>query len=375
MNSRQPRRILFYRIGQIGDTVIALPAIWAIRQQFPEAFLTLLNDQHETDACTPAIRTLPAKGLFDEYMHYKADSDGAPFWNLIRLIPQIRRKRFDTLVYLAPRLRKMRQIWRDLIFFRLSGITSYIGYQGMGTHKKLATETHLPYLDHEADHLLSRLSGSGIPVPPPGQGRMDLLLTEEEMKEAREWLANHVELNEQQILIGMGVGSKYPAKIWPGERFTLLGRHIIDRLGGFPIIFGGPEDRELGNSLMSEWRVGANAAGELNVRQAAAALSFCRLYVGNDTGTMHLAAAVGTRCVGIFSARDFPGSWHPYGPNHIVLRANVACEGCMLSDCVKYDMACLKLISIRDVTRACAKALNYNEVSYKKNEIYAIKGY
>ena len=344
--------------------MIALPAIWAIRRYFPGAFLALLNDQHGSDACTPAIRTLPKKGLFDGYLHYKADSDGAPFWNLISLIFQIRRERFDTLVYLAPRFRSKRQIWRDVIFFRLAGITRYIGCQGMTTYEKLATEKPLPYLDHEADHLLSRLGRSGIPVPPPGQVCMDLLLTKEERKEAREWLASHIEFNEQQILIGMGVGSKYPAKIWPRERFALLGRHIIDRLGGFPIIFGGPEDRELGNSLIDEWRGGANAAGELNVRQAAAALSFCRLYVGNDTGTMHLAAAVGTQCVGIFSARDFPGCWHPYGPRHIVLRANVACEGCMLSDCVKYDRACIKLISVSNVIRACDDALgNYVTLS------------
>jgi heptosyltransferase III len=341
--------------------VIALPAMWAIRQYFSGALLALLNDQNAGSNYLPALRTLPEHGLFDEFVAYQAKQEGAPFWKTLRLIPHIRQRRFDTLVYLAPRFRSRRQIWRDLTFFRLCGITRFIGHKGMTTVKKLAGEKPLPSLDHEADHLLSRIGQSGIEVPPPGQGCMDLLLTEVEREKARNWLNSHIELHEQQIMIGMGVGSKYSSKVWPRERFVEVGRHIIGQLGGIPIIFGGPEDRELGNSLINQWNAGANAAGELTVRQAAAALSFCRLYVGNDTGTMHLAAAVGTRCVGIFSARDFPGCWHPYGSHHVVLRETVDCEGCMLSDCVEYDMACIKLINVRDVTRACDKVFNNEE--------------
>jgi lipopolysaccharide heptosyltransferase III len=356
LNSAPPRRILFYRPGQIGDTVIALPAIWAIRQYFPKAFLALLYDQHAGRNYPPALSTLPERGLFDELLSYPADQDGAAWGKIIRLVPAIRRKQFDTLVYLAPSLRRQRQVWRDLVFFRLAGIKRFLGDQGMLDYDRLAGIKPLPYLDHEADHLLSRLGRSGIPVPPPGQGCMDLLLTEAEVKQAKDWLANHLGLNEPGILIGMGVGGKRSAKVWPRERFAQLGRYLIDQLAGVPVIFGGPEDRELGNSLISEWGAGANAAGELTVRQAAAALSFCRLYVGNDTGPMHLAAAVGTRCVGIISGRNFPGQWHPYGAGHLVLRARVACEGCRATDCS--HMTCLQAINVQDVIRACREALN-----------------
>jgi len=342
---------------------MALPAMWAMRRYFPKAFMALLYDQHPGRNYPLALSTLPERGLFDEFFSYQANQDGAAWGKIIRVVPQIRRRRFDTLVYLAPRFRSKRQIWRDLVFFRLAGIKRFIGCRGMITFEKLAAEKPLPYLDHEADHLLSRLGRSGIPVPSPGQGCMDLLLTEAEVDQAKDWLTNHLGPNEPRMLIGMGVGSKFPEKVWPRERFAQLGRYLIDQLGGVPVILGGPEDRELGDSLINEWRAGANAAGELTVRQAAAALSFCRLYVGNDTGPMHLAAAVGTRCVGIFSARDFPGSWYPYGPDHLVLRAKVACEGCKLIGC-HHDLACLKLISVGDVVKACDKALN-NEISNK----------
>jgi lipopolysaccharide heptosyltransferase III len=362
LNSNQHRRILVYRIGQIGDTVVALPALWAIRQYFPEAHLALLNDQHAGSNYLPALRILPEHGLFNEFIGYKANQEGAPFWKTLRLIPHIRRRRFDTLVYLAPRFRTRRQIWRDLAFFRLCGLTRFIGHKGMTTFEELTRKKPLPRLDHEADHLLSRLGRSGIPVPPPGQGCMDLRLTAGEMEKARHWLTGHIEMNAKQILIGMGVGSKHPANVWPRERFAEAGRHIIEHLGGTLILFGGPEDREFGDSLINEWRAGVNTAGELTVRQAAAALSFCRLYVGNNSGPMHLAAAVGTHCIGIFSGRDFPGCWHPYGAGHLVLSGTVDCEGCMLSDCEEYGMACIKQISVEDVILACNNSLNNKKI-------------
>jgi heptosyltransferase III len=357
MNSRYPQRILFYRTGQIGDTVMALPAIWAIRRYFPGAFLALLNEQHAGNAYIKASRVLPEQGLFDEFISYEANRDGAPFFKLLRLIPQLRQGQFDTLVYLAPRFRTKRQIWRDLLFFRLSGIRRIIGHRGMISYGKFAAKKPLPYIDNEADHFLSRLSRSGIPVPQPGQGCMDLLLTDTEIQSSSNWLAVHAKRNQHQIVIGMGIGGKFPAQRWPKERFVQLGHYIVGQLGGVPVIFGGPEDREMGQDLVREWGAGANAAGELTVRQAAAALSFCRLYVGNDTGTMHLAAAVGTQCIGIFSARNLPGEWYPYGPNHVVLKANIACEGCKLTDCVKNDMACLKMINVNDVKEGLDKAL------------------
>ncbi len=127
--------------------------------------MALLYDQHTGRNYPAALRTLPERGLFDEFFSYQANQDDAPFWSLIGFIPQIRRKQFDSLVYLAPRFRSKRQIWRDLIFFRLAGIKRFIGNQGMMDDDKLAGKKPLPYLDQEADHLLSHPVRSGVPVP------------------------------------------------------------------------------------------------------------------------------------------------------------------------------------------------------------------
>ena len=374
MNLSAPR-ILIYRVGQMGDTIVALPAIWAIRQHFPTAYLAFLSDEHnETDYVLPSS-ILPHKKLIDKYITYRTSKSRVSSTRILQIISKLRQERFHILVYLAPRLRTRRQLFRDLMFFRLAGITRFIGHRGIEPYPRCLPGEPLPELVHEADHLLSRLSRSGVAVPPPGQGCMDLCLSKRELQEAEKWLDQHGGLNHHKLLIGLGVGSKYPAKVWPEERFEVLGHYIINNLGGLPIIFGGPEDRAKGDRLISKWKLGINAAGELTVRRAAAALSFCRLYVGNDTGTMHLAAAVGTRCIGIFSARDFPGCWHPYGPQHVVLRANVACAGCLVDECLKYDMACLKLITVEDVVNACNRALTDTNISWENKRIHVLESY
>ncbi|HXH70772.1 MAG TPA: glycosyltransferase family 9 protein, partial [Pyrinomonadaceae bacterium] len=151
-------------------------------------------------------------------------------------------------------------------------------------------------------------------------------------------------------------GSKWDSKIWAEERFAEVIAELIERNDVFPIVFGGREDREKGNRLLRHWKSGANAAGELNIRQAAAALENCRLYLGNDTGTMHLAAAVETPCVAVFAAIDLPGRWHPHGENHTIFRKTVPCEGCLAPVC-PFEKQCTTEITAESVLAACKKVL------------------
>jgi len=167
--------------------------------------------------------------------------------------------------------------------------------------------------------------------------------------------------------IGVGPGGKMPAKRWPVERFDDVIGALIRERDVWPVVFGGPADRALGTALVNVWGRGYVAAGSLDVRAAAEALSRCLLYVGNDTGTMHLAAAVGTRCVAVFSGRDFPGKWEPYGPGHRVLRAPVECEGCMLKECQEKGNLCLTSIGVEDVLEACRQTL-LEEDARKSND-------
>ncbi len=357
LNRRDSRRILVYRLGHLGDTLIALPALQAIRKTFPEASIVLLsNVQSLADLVSPS-QVIPP-GLVDEWLTYESNDVGGSGIDLARLWVRLRRKRFDTLVYLAPRIRGARNIRRDLLFFKSAGMRRVIGELGFQSLPSRDSEGHLPAVAHEADHLLQRLSLSGIRVPAAGDARIDLALTEDEHQHADSWLRQHAPGQPAtKSLVGFGPGSKWPSKIWPEERFVELGQKLIQARNVFPIVFGGPEDRERGERLLRAWGRGANAAGALPVRHAAAALARCELYVGNDTGTMHLSAAVGTPCVAIMTALDWPGHWNPYGEGHTVLRRSVPCEGCLLRVCVKEGMRCLKEIGVAEVLEACVEKL------------------
>jgi ADP-heptose:LPS heptosyltransferase len=332
------KRVLVYRIGQIGDTVIALPALRAVRAHFSGAHIALLTDTH-TRGQVPARSVLPEAGLFDEWLSYPAATTGSSAKAILSVLPTLWKRRFDTLVYLAPRLRTHNQITRDLLFFRLAGIRHFIGHQGFQSLPSVNPGDPLPRMEHEADHLLNRLAASGVPVPRPGEGSLDLALTQDEQLAADRWLDSHpARGNERRVAICPG--SKWASKVWPEPYYAELGRRLIAELDVDPVVFGGPEDAAVAERLIGGWGRGSCAAGALSVRQSAAALRRCDLYVGNDTGAMHLAAAVGTPCVAVFSAQDWPGRWYPYGPGHTILRRSVSCEGCLLSVCTEQGLRC-----------------------------------
>jgi ADP-heptose:LPS heptosyltransferase len=141
-----------------------------------------------------------------------------------------------------------------------------------------------------------------------------------------------------------------PAKRWPLDRFCQLGHGLLNANPTLQlIILGGTDDAVLGESLVQDWKKRAhNVAGIFSVYESAAVLERCKCYVGNDTGVMHLAAMVGTPCVALFSARDYPGQWEPYGDDHVILRHEVDCAGCMLDVCTNGNR-CLTLITVAEV--------------------------
>ncbi len=356
-----PQRILVFRIGQLGDTVVALPAMWAIRRHFRQARLTLLSDCHPRLGWVVPSDLLAGAGLFDEFLSYPVDASGVGgtlrWWRMLRLLTTMRRKAFDLLVYLAPSARTSAQIARDRRFFAAAGIGQFLGMRSFPQFPSKAVGQPLPIVPSEADLLLARLAADGVPVPSSGAGSFDLNLGKAEEQQVESWLRG-LPSDGGRPWIAVGPGSKIPAKRWPLERFAEVGASLVAERDVWPVIFGGPEDRPAGDMLLREWGRGYNAAGVLALRSSAAALKRCRLYLGNDTGTMHLAAAVGVPCAAVFSARDFPGRWYPNGRGHHVFRSQVDCEGCGLTACVERHNECLERISAAEVLAACQSILH-----------------
>lgn len=352
------KNILIFRAGQLGDTLISLPAFWAIRKAFPHARLTLLSGHVlGKQNYVSAQDILPKNVLFDEWLTYPTDGRLLTLLkNSLKILWQLRRKKFDAVIYMMSRHRQLKHIRRDKLIFRLAGIGHIIGTGYFEKHPLSYTEKPLPWIECEADFYLQCLKYEKIPVPSREELSCGLLLTAEEKRIAENWLKEKCGSGERENLIAIAPASKWPSKVWPEERFAEVVQRLIETKGVFPIIFGGAEDREKGERLLKIWKRGANAAGELNVRQAAAAISQCKIFIGNDSGTMHLAATAGVPCIGIFSAIDYPGRWRPFGRKNTIFRKYVECEGCLLEVCPRNN-ECLRRISAEEVFQASLQTL------------------
>jgi heptosyltransferase-3 len=355
----KPSNILIFHIGSLGDTLVSVPALWAIRRHFADARITMLSDVQRQKHYAQPRDVLEGSGLIDDWIDYSAEMSwkkwrSAP--GLMRLYKDLRLRRFEALIYVI-RDRKLLLRQRDLLFFRLAGIRQFYGHHELKHCASGKAGFPLPSVPHQSDQIMKRLSKSGIPEPSARQGNMDIKISDSERKAADAWRRNLPDDGGRQW-VAIGPGSKMPAKKWPVERFEMVVSRLIETHDVWPVIFGGTEDRPTGLKLVETWGRGYVAAGELGIRQGIVALERCALFLGNDTGTMHMAGAAGIPCTAIFSARDYPGLWYPYGNHHTVLRKAVDCEGCMLEICTDEGMKCLLSIQVADVYRATSNMLN-----------------
>lgn len=353
----QLERLLIFRIGHLGDTVIALPALWALREALPDAHIALLSnaDARNPHYVSPSS-VLPRNGLIDEWISYPTNRGrAATAAAMAKLAIDLRRRRFDAVVYLMPRTRSSGQIDRDVSFFRFAGIQHVLGAKHLRTHRlQELIPVPTPEVGTEWMFLLDLLRSEGIEA---NSFRTDLMLTDDERSAAREWFERTTgRTPDAARSVAIAPGSKWESKVWPEARFADVVRRLVSEFDVFPVIFGGEEDREKGERLLAQWNTGANAAGELTVRQSAALLETCSVYLGNDTGTMHLAAAVGTPCVAIFAATDWIGKWTPFGDNNCIFRKRVECEGCHSPVCSR-NHECLDLVTADEIHAACGELL------------------
>ena len=351
---REPRRIAVFRMGHLGDMVIAMPALWTVRRRFPNAHILFLNQEHKKGKLAQGLDVIRPGSVYDDNLGYRLGEGGVSKADMVAALVKLRLARIDTLVYI-PAARTPAQLKRDRLFFRLAGVRRIIGMTGFAETDYRPAGSPLPTVTHEADLLLSHMARDGVTPDVDPHTLVGLGLTDEERAFARAYLAEKgVDLSKP--VIGVGPGSKMPAKLWPLERFLEVVQALDTEFSPTVIAFGSAAERETCGAIADAATRGLNAAGELTIRQSAAVFEHCALYLGNDTGTMHLAASAGVRCVAIFSARDWPGRWYPYGKGHVVHRVVVPCEGCMLEVCDRENL-CLTEIGAERVLESARRVL------------------
>ncbi len=367
MVDRSVRRVLIYRLGSLGDMLIALPAMHLVQRAFPQAERRLLTNVPVHSKAPAAAAVLEGTGLVQGYLRYVAGMRSVV--SLARLWWQVVRFRPETVVYLAA-ARGTAVAKRDGRFFRWCGVRRVIGLpvtgamQGnfYGTEPGSAEAEGLlenAALEPEAARLVRNVAELGeVKLEDPES--WSLHLGEAEKRRADEAVG--------ALALGLGavavsVGTKVQAKDWGGENWKALLTQLAREAGGRALLLlGAPEESAASEFAASGWvRAGGgpvvNLCGRLSPRESAAAIGRAVLFVGHDSGPMHLAAAVGTPTVAIFAARNIPRQWFPFGDRHAVVYHRVSCWGCGLETCVEERKRCLTGISVAEVMAAAREVM------------------
>ena len=372
------KKILVRGVNWLGDAVMTTPALHRLRQHLPESQITLLTPQQlaELWAHHPSIDSFVA--------FQQAES----LWSVAR---RIRAEAFDVALVLPNSPRSALEVW-------LAGIPHRIGYarawrswlltqavagraEGGQTRKRSVREIRtliaepvppristqgqtLPgsaHQVHEYLHLASVLGASPAPLAP------ELEVTTKEVQAARSKFVDNLlaarKLADEKsapIWLGLNPSAAYgPAKCWPAERFAAVAREISQRIkGSFWLVLGGQADWEVCQHVtqMSGSKV-ANLAGKTSLRELMAVLKICRVLLTNDSGPMHVAAALGTPVVVPFGSTSpqLTGPGLPRDPRHHLLQAGVACSPCFRRWC-PIDFRCMTGITVELVVAAVLEA-------------------
>ncbi|HVA79488.1 MAG TPA: glycosyltransferase family 9 protein [Candidatus Binataceae bacterium] len=349
---RSVSRVLIYRLGSLGDTVVALPALHLVARAFPNAERIMLTNWRVSNKAAAAEEILAHTGLIHRFVKYPVGvRDPAAILGLIRVL---RALRLDVLVYLAePRTRAA--VLRDAAFFAICGIQRMIG---LPLTTRLRCHLTLPggRFEHESARLARCVVGLGdARLNDPESWNLHI-----EPAEAAGARAALDAWTERHRFIAVTVGTKVQVNDWGAANWeralSRLSSHHPD-LG--LVLIGSIDERENAELAGSGWRgPKTNLCGRLSPRESAAVIRDAVMYAGHDTGPMHLAAAVGVPCIAVFSARNLPGVWFPWGDGHRVVFHLVPCAGCGLEVCIANGKKCIVSISPDEVYEAAAAVLH-----------------
>jgi heptosyltransferase III len=340
-------RVLIYRLGSLGDTLIALPALHLVARAFPNAERRLLTNFPVNTKAPPAAAILENTGLIHGYFRYAVGTRRVQalfqlWWQLLRWRPQV-------LVYMGSN-RGTESARRDASFFRLCGVRRLIGVPLTEDMQHNYWDEREQVFEPEGARIarnLAELGDAHLDSP----ASWDLQLTPAEHARAGEVLKS----TAGRFIIAVSVGTKVQSKDWGRDNWRVL----LNKLAGlYPeaalALCGAPEESDASEFAAAGWREESNGpvvnlCGLLTPRESAAVFARARIFVGHDSGPMHLAAAVQTPCVAIFAARNKPRVWFPYGNQHRVIYHQTDCWGCGLETCITERKKCLTSITVDEV--------------------------
>ncbi|MGD0370032.1 MAG: glycosyltransferase family 9 protein [Acidobacteriaceae bacterium] len=345
------KRVLIYRLGSLGDTVVALPALHVIERAFPAAQRVMLTNVPVQTKAPAAWSVLEGSGLVHGYISYPPGT--RKLAELAGVWRGIRRFRPEVLIYLtAPRGEQT--VRRDARFFRFCGVRHIVGLP-LGDLEECRFLPEKDLWEAEAARLLRCVRSLGE-AEVDDLRWWDLRLTETEKRKACEVLTAVVD----RPIVACGPGTKMQAKDWGQENWrTLLARLSVEFPHHALVLVGAEEDAAVSEYAAAGWRGPVvNLCGTVTSRETAAVLRNAELFLGPDSGPMHLAAIGGVPCAIAFAARDYRGKWYPAGIGHSIVYHTVECAHCRLETCVVNRQKCLTSITGDEMFAAAMVAWN-----------------
>jgi heptosyltransferase-2 len=348
---KEIKRILVKGTNWVGDTLMSFPAVHSLRRLFPKADISVLVKSYLAELWkdNPDI---------DEVIPYDFAASAGRIFGQLQAAQVIKQKEIDVGVIFP------RSFSSALMLF-LGGVPCRIGYRDK-IRDWLLTERVDRTTDvlsgHRMYYYLKLIESLG-PCPLPSLPSLSL------NEKTQLWADAFLSQNglRGRLLIGLNPGATYgEAKCWPVERFAELGRRFIKDYGASILIFGSsrPQEKALNATIAQGIGEGClNLSGRTSLLELASLLRHCQLLITNDTGTMHVAAAVGTRVVAIFGPTD-PRTTSPLGDGHVVIHEEVPCSPCLKRVCPE-DHRCMDLIGVEGVYRTVSAHLNGKTSSVK----------
>jgi heptosyltransferase III len=350
----QVERVLIYRLGSLGDTVVALPCFHQIARAFPNAQRRLLTNIPVRAKAPAAATILGDSGLIHDYINYPVGMRKSR--EVLAVRAAIRSFQPQVLIYLSS-LRGYRSAQRDKLFFQLCGVPERIGFPRSEQDCLRRQSPGSSDLEPEAARLAHSIRSLGaIDLDDPSN--WNLHLNTAEISRAETLLANL----EPGPVLAVGIGTKLQANDWGEANWTTLLNRIASRLPNRKLLLiGAAEEAAASDRVATAWRGRSlNLCGAISPRESAAVMRSATLFLGHDSGPMHLAAATGIPCVAIFGARNLPRVWFPYGDHHRVIYHRTDCAGCLLETCIEQKKKCILSISVDEAFEAVVAQLGMN---------------
>ena len=347
------KNILIYRLGSLGDTIMVLPCFHQVLTAFPGANIVLLTNKPVASKAAPLEAVLGKDLFFNEIIDYPVGSRNPLL--LLKLLFKLRTYKFDCMVNLTA-ARSEGAAKRDKVFFGLAGIKRMVGFPSEYGDFNLLTDVETGEKEWEAKRIARRIAPMGIPDLSI-ESNWDLKLTLPETAEAGYQLSK---LPKGMKLISLSPGTKMQSKDWTVANWVALIKLLAAALPDWAlVIIGAPDEIDAADQCEAAWHKDQvlNICGKVSLRQCAAVLKKTSLFVGHDSGPMHLAGAMGVPIVAVFASINIPRKWFPRGEKNHIIYHKTDCAGCGLTVCTEQKKKCILSITPNEVYGAVMEVI------------------